>query len=63
MTMAKFRFYITDLNDGRVKGTNNESIAASYAYCEDFFVVDSEAGKWIAGNEILEVEEIDAVEK
>ena len=40
----KFRYYITDLFDGVIKGTNDTDIANNYAGSEDFFVVDSENG-------------------
>ena len=40
----KFRYYITDLFDGVVKGTDDEVVAKNYAVCSDFFVVDSQEG-------------------
>ena len=43
----KYRFYITDLNCGVVKGTDDESVARSYAASEDHFVVDAENGMWL----------------
>ena len=42
----KFRFYITDVNDGSIRGTNDEDIAHNYAESEDNFVVDTETGTW-----------------
>ena len=46
----KFRFYITDLNNGQVSGTNDPDLAADVSLSEDFFVVDSETGEWINAN-------------
>lgn len=31
----KFRYYITDLFDGIIKGTNNSSVAKDFSLCED----------------------------
>ena len=41
----KFRYYVTDLFDGTIKGVTNEEDAMNYAECEDFFVVDVELGQ------------------
>ena len=46
----KFRFYITDLNNGLVSGTNDRDLAHDVSLSEDFFVVDSESGEWINAN-------------
>jgi hypothetical protein len=46
----KFRFYITDLFDGNIKGTDDESTAANYAGSADFFIVDTETGEWLTEN-------------
>ena len=43
----KFRYYITDLFDGVIKGTNNIEVAQDYSASTDFFVVDSENGLWL----------------
>ena len=53
----KFRFYITDLVDGDIKGTNDEELARQYAYSEDFFIVDTETGMWLSIVKDLEIEE------
>jgi hypothetical protein len=45
--MMKFKYYVTDLCDGAVKGTNSVEYAESLAGSEDFFVVDSESGEWL----------------
>lgn len=39
--MAKFRYYITELFNGVVRGTNDSSVAESYAESDDCFVVDT----------------------
>lgn len=55
--MAKFRYYITDICDGCIKGTNTEAVALEFAQCEDYFVVDTASGKWLAGNAQEEIPE------
>ena len=40
----KFRYYITDLFDGVVKGTDDEAVAKNHAVSPDSFVVDSQEG-------------------
>ena len=53
----KFRYYITNPFTGRVEGTNSEEDAKNFANCEDYFVIDSESGKWmLPGGETEEVE-------
>lgn len=43
-----FRFYITDLCDGTVKGTNNSKVARDFANSDDHFVVDTVDGtQWV----------------
>lgn len=54
-------FYITDLNDGSIKGTNNEEIAKEFAASEDNFVVDTTTNEWVLSDfsrqKIEEIEE------
>lgn len=59
----KFRFYITDLMDGCIKGTNDEAIARSCATSEDMFVVDTETNMWLTTGEDSEVPEIEPFEE
>ena len=42
-----FRYYITDIMDGCIKGTNDEQIAEDYGKCDDCYVVDAQTGEWI----------------
>jgi hypothetical protein len=57
----KFRYYVTDLTDGSVKGTNSTKDADNLSYSEDFFVVDSETGEWlVADGERHDIEDISA---
>jgi hypothetical protein len=46
----KFRFYVTDLTNGSVSGTDDPDLAADVSLSEDFFVVDSESGMWLSAN-------------
>jgi len=53
-----FKYYITDLHDGIVHGTNNQDVAESYATSEDYFVICVESNKWMtADNELLNIAE------
>ena len=45
--MTKFRFYVTTMYDGCIKGTDNVNAAESLAESEDFFIVDTETGEWL----------------
>lgn len=45
-----FRFLITDLFAGDVKGTNDPETAKEYAASDDFFVVDCETREWIGSD-------------
>lgn len=44
----KYRYYIADTFDGDVKGTNDPKVALEFAICEEYFVVDTETGAWMA---------------
>lgn len=46
----KFRYYITDLFNGQISGSNNEDQAKELAQCEEYFVVDTETGQWLTPN-------------
>lgn len=43
----KFRYIVTDVTDGCIKGTDTRSDALNLAECEDFFVYDTEEGLWL----------------
>lgn len=45
-----FRYYITDLMDGCIKGTNDEQTAKDFSQSEDYFVVDSERDEWLTSS-------------
>lgn len=47
---TKFRFYITELFDGEIIGTNDPKIASDYAAADECFVVDTETNKWLISN-------------
>lgn len=44
----KFRFYITDMTEGEVFGTNSPSTADEFRASPDHFVVDAEQGEWLS---------------
>ena len=58
----KFRYYITDLYDGAIRGTNSYEIAADHSMCEDFFVLDSETGIWLQDRIEVEIKEVTSYE-
>jgi hypothetical protein len=53
----KFRYIITDLYNGCVVGTDDAEVAKSLSNVDEYFVVDTETGSWITGEEPLEIEE------
>ena len=57
--MAKFRYYVTDLNSGSLRGTNKGDVANSFAMLDDFFVVDSETGMWLGFGDAVPVEDME----
>jgi hypothetical protein len=55
--MSTFRFYITDLFNGQVVGTNDEAKAMEFTSSEDYFVVDSQTSEWVTTDGREEVTE------
>ena len=43
----KFRYYITNLLEGNIEGTDDGKVAEELAECEEFFVVDTNTGEWL----------------
>lgn len=59
----KFNYYIIDTFNNDVKGTNSKSVAEDFAQVEEYFVVQTETGRWILpGNDSVEVKAIPAVQ-
>ena len=53
-----YTYYITDLFEGNVTGTNDEKIAKDYALCEDYFVIEPAKNIWHTSDESeLEIKE------
>ncbi len=54
----KFRYYIVDIIEIEINGTNDESLASEFAASEDYCVIDSEDGVWITStlNDVQEAE-------
>ena len=59
--MAKFRYYIADMNSGSLRGTNKDSVAGDFAMAGEFLVVDSESGMWLAFGDSEPIEDIEQV--
>ena len=53
----KFRFYVTDLHQGLICGTDDAETARDFSASEDYFVVDTETGKWLTTDDDVEVQE------
>lgn len=59
--MPKFRYYITDIFNGKIIGTDDKTVAADFTATEDAFVVDTEEGVWMRTDECTaDVEEYKA---
>ena len=58
-----FRFYITDLYNGAIRGTNDAELAREYSLTDDFFVADTEEGLWLTTTGDESIEEIEMLEK
>lgn len=43
----RFRYYITNLHEGKIEGSNSIDVAENFSNSEDYFVVDSETGQWM----------------
>lgn len=43
----KFQYYITDLNEGEIVGTDSYEIAYHFSLCDNYFVLDSHTGEWM----------------
>jgi hypothetical protein len=43
----KFRYYITDLMEGIVSGTDDPALVNDLRESDDFFIVDTETGLWL----------------
>jgi len=54
----KFRYMITNTYEGSIQGTNDEEKAIALSQSEDYFVADSETGKWLSFGELRDIEEI-----
>ena len=58
-----FRFYITDLYDGAIRGTNDAELAREYSLNDDFFVADTEKGLWLTPTGDEPIEELKRLEE
>lgn len=61
--MPQFRYYITDLNEAKIVGTDNDVVAREMAEAGadlgDYFVLDAETGEELTGfSEKEEVQEM-----
>lgn len=49
-----FRYYVMDLFNGVIKGTDDKDKANNYAESEDFSVLDAKSNEWIQPDGIRE---------
>lgn len=59
--MAKFRYIITDLYNGSLRGTDSADVATELSACEDYFVLDTQGAngpEWIVNGRVEEITEI-----
>lgn len=54
----KFRYYITDLIDGVVKGTDKKEVAEDFRESEEHFVVDTSTGKRLMPGKEVNIREV-----
>lgn len=57
----KYRFYITDLFDGQIKGTNSVEDAMAYSNCEEYFILDTEKDMWLSYEKYEKIPEMRSV--
>jgi hypothetical protein len=43
----KFRYYVVELDEGKVLGTDSSEEAEQFADAEEYFVIDSQEGMWM----------------
>jgi hypothetical protein len=51
----KYRYYITDLTEGVVIGTNSSATADHFAASDDYFVIDAQNGLLLQSDEDVEI--------
>ena len=54
----KYKYYIVDLFNGDVKGTNSDDDALGFSTSQDFYVIDSESGEWLDSKTRIEINNI-----
>jgi hypothetical protein len=52
--MSKYRYYIADMQNLKILGTNDETVADSWIKDEDSMVFDAELGVWLYDKEPIE---------
>lgn len=52
--MTSFTYYITDLFEGCIVGTNSEELAKQVSESENYYVVNAKTGEWLLPDGKLE---------
>jgi hypothetical protein len=56
----KFKYYIVDMFDGCVYGTDNEQIVKDYSYSQDAYVIYPDENRWVkaecSDDQIIDIE-------
>lgn len=48
MKLPTFMFLIVDLSDGTVKGTDDEVVAAQFAACDEYVLIEPAVSCWFS---------------
>lgn len=48
MKLPTFTFLIVDLTDGTVKGTDDDAVAAQFAACDDYLLIEPAVSRWFS---------------
>ena len=54
----KFRYYIINLFDGNIEGSDDEVAMMEASYCDEYFIVDTNTGEWLSCGKLREIKEI-----
>lgn len=53
----RYRYYITNIFDGSIQGSDEETEMMEASRCDEFFILDTATGKWLVDGELLDIHE------
>jgi len=59
----KFRYYITNLFEGTIEGSDDEKAMNEASHCDEYFIVDTNTGEWLSCGELREIKEVSSTEE